>query len=329
MWLLTMREIDLSRRPAPTSITWNFTSIIETMRIEQLLADYGIPYVTEHKNVRDGWIGIHCPFCPGSQNYHLGYDLYEHYFSCWRCGGHSTEHTIATLLAVNWEKAKDIIEKYGGEVERPVEEVKEKQGTLEFKYPVGDLTIQPAHKHYLEKRKYDPDKIITTWKLHGTGPVAKLDGIDYARRILAPIYWGNKVVSFQARDITGKHPAKYMACPPEREIISHKHIIYKYPQNKRRRGICVEGITDVWRLGINAFCVFGVKFTLEQIKAIALLYDEVIIVFDPDKAAQRQARKLFNYLDWKGLKVRIVSIDTDPGAMRQEHADDFVKELMK
>lgn len=298
------------------------------MKIEQLLIDHSIPYVTEHKNVRYGWIGVHCPFCPGEQNYHLGYSADENYFSCWRCGGHSATNTISKLLSISYTRAEEVIKEYGGNVKtKKVPRVR--VGTNKFKLPSGDLSLQPYHKHYLAKRKFDWEYLQEVWGIMGTGPVSKLDELSYARRILAPIHWNEEMVSFQARDITGRHKAKYMACPPEREKISHKHILYGIQEKWGKRGLCVEGITDAWRLGTDAVATFGVKFTRHQIRNLAKHFEELVLLYDPEEAAQDQAKQLIDELNFKGVKAWTVDLPSDPGEMDQSEADYLVKDLMK
>lgn len=297
------------------------------MEITKLLEDHSIPYATEHKNVRSNWIGIDCPFCPGEPNYHLGYSLDENYFSCWRCGGHSIPSTISKLLGVSTDKALSIIEQYGGESTN-TPEVRVRVGTTPFKLPSGDLTLHSHHKRYLEKRNFDWEYLQEEWDITGTGPFAILDNINYSRRILAPIYWNNRMVSYQTRDITGKHEAKYMACPPEREIISHKEILYGIPELWGSRGVCVEGITDVWRLGPQAFATFGIKYTMEQVLVIAYAFEEVVILYDPEKQAQRQAKQLLRDLEGKGVKAWIEKIDVDPGDLSQEDANHLMMQML-
>ena len=263
------------------------------MKIEKLLLDHSIDFSTEHKNVRDGWVGMDCPFCGSSGKYHMGYNTVEDYFSCWQCGGHSNQHTLSKLLRVSWDKAGEIMEKYGG-TNSTKATPRIKVGTNKFKLPSGDLSIHPHHRNYLYRRGYDPDTIVSTWELMGTGPSSKLDELNYRHRILAPIYWNGRLVSFQARDITNQAFAKYMACPPEREIISHKHVLYGKQELWGKKGICVEGITDVWRMGTNAFATLGIKFTRDQMRLIAQHFEEVFVLFDPEKWAQWQAQTLVN-----------------------------------
>lgn len=304
------------------------------MQIEKLLQAHNIPYVTEHKNVRTGWIGMDCPFC-GGDNSHLGYSLEEDYFSCWACGGHGITHSISKLLTISYSKAEDLVEKYGGIITKKRVEARVRIGLNKLKLPTGELKIFSNHRAYLERRKFDVDKLIDLWGIMGTSPSSRLsdpDGekvLNYSNRILAPIYWNNRMVSFQARDITNKHKAKYMACPPDREIVSHKHVLYGRQQDWGRRGICVEGITDVWRLGPDAFCTFGVKFTTEQMLAMVKHFDEIVVLFDPEEQAQIQADKLIKRLEFKGVRAWKRQLESDPGAMSQDDADYLVKNLMR
>ena len=301
------------------------------MRIQELYEDHHIDYVTEdHKHSREGWINIECPFCTGNPGYHLGFNLDANRFHCWRCGGKFPEQVVSKILSIPFSQAEAIIEEYGGVSKKSNKEIKVKVNLQPFKFPSGDLSIKHYHKQYLEKRNFDPDKLISTWGLRGTGPVARLDGINYARRIIAPIYWQSKMVSFQSRDITGKHEVKYLACPKQREEVEHQHIVYGAPILWGRRGICVEGITDVWRMGHNSFATFGITYTTQQVKIISSLFDEVVILFDPEKEAQRQAKALEAELNFKGIKAwRHSGIPCDPGDLSQDDADHLLKDLLK
>ena len=309
----------------PIFFLWLFT-----MQIEKLLKDNGITYATNHKNIRDGWIGIEdCPFCNSVGKFHLGYSLEEHYFSCWKCGGHNTPYTIQKLLRVSRDKAEAIIKQYGG-TSKVKKIPKVRTGTNRFKLP-PTVPHNSRSWTYLKRRGFDdPDELINLWGLLYTGPMSQLDNLNFSNRVLAPIIWDGQIVSFQARDISDKHIAKYMACPPEREIISHKHILYGLQGYwQRRKGICVEGIVDVWRFGPGAFATLGIKFTRHQIKEIKNHFDEVVIIYDPEKWAQWQARTLMNELKFKGVKAQIVDLHCDPGDLTQEEADIIVEDLMK
>ena len=240
------------------------------------------------------------------------------------------------LLRITYPQAKNLCQSYkvlrkGSSVENTQlisKHIKiKKKG---FKLPSGVTDLQPQHKAYLKKRGFDPQYLIDNWSIKGTSPTSYLDGISYKFRILAPIQWGGKVVTFQARDYTGKQELKYMACPEEREIIHHKHILYGHPSLwTKRRGILVEGIFDVWRLRLSACCTFGTGYTNEQIKLMIKMFDELFIFFDPEPIAQKRANEIKEELSFWGVKCLTMrnAGDKDPGDMKQKDADYLLKEL--
>ena len=306
------------------------------MGIEKLLQDYGIPYVTEseHHHSTHGWINIHCPFCHGSKNFHLGISLYQPTVShCWRCGWHSTTSVLSRILNISVGKAKNLIQEYAGPTGTIRKKAKEPRvSILPIKFPQPYFEhLNEAGKKYLERRGFDPEKLEKKWELKQTGPISFLGKISYGNRIIIPIYWGGQLVSFQTRDITERSSKRYLACPMKREVIHHKHIVYgkeekwsKYPAL-----IVVEGVVDVWKLGTSAVATFGTSFTMKQVLALAKIHDRFFIVYDNEPQAQQQARKLAVKLKALGKKVFIETVDTDPGDMKIEDARHFVKTLLK
>jgi len=297
------------------------------MRVLDLYQDYNVPYQTEgHKHCRDGWVNTPCPFCTGNPGLHLGATLNGSIFTCWRCGWKPPSKAIARLIGVSEPQAKEIIRKYGGS-STAIKKKKTKKSKKPHVLPSDVSELQNRHKAYLAKRGFDPDRLQQRWGLLGTGPLSRLDNIDYSHRILAPIYWEGERVSFQTRDITGRHPAKYMGCPEEREAVKHKDILYGKQNQWGEKGICVEGITDVWRLGGSAFATFGIKFTRKQIRRIANQFNEVIILFDDDPQAIEQAKKLKHELRFRGLSVSIETLKGDPADLSNKEAKKLIQKI--
>ena len=181
----------------------------------------------------------------------------------------------------------------------------------------------------MSDRGFDPDYLEKKYSLLGTGPISSLDKINYKFRIVAPIFWGDKQVSFQGRDITDRHKLKYITCPKDRELVFHKDILYMPWLLLHDLGICVEGITDVWRLGTPAFATFGIEYTRIQVRLISRLYKRVAVVFDDEAQAVIQANKLVGELKFRGVDAWRVSIDGDPGGMSQTDADYLIKTIIK
>lgn len=306
------------------------------MGIEKLLQDYGIPYVTEseHHHGTPDWINIHCPFCTGSKNFHLGINIYQPMVShCWRCGGHSTASVLSRILNISVEKAKNLIQEYAGPtvtIRKKAEEPRVSIFPIKFPQPYFEH-LNEAGKKYLEGRGFDPEKLEKRWKLKQTGPVSFLDKIAYGNRIIIPIHWDRQLVSFQTRDITGKSDKRYLACPMKREVIHHKYIVYGKEKewSKHPALIVVEGVADVWKLGTAAVATFGTAFTMEQVLTLSRIHNKFFIVYDNEPQAQQQARKLAVKLKALGKKVFVEIVDTDPGDMKLYDARHFVKTLLK
>jgi hypothetical protein len=299
------------------------------MKTLELLNSLNIQYVTEgHKHCRPGWVNMQCPFCQGNIGAHLGFDLENEFFKCWRCGWHPILETLHKLSGLPIHKIKDLIRVFGGRT-RQKQIIKETVRMKAFQHPSGTSErLLYRHRSYLEKRNFDPDKIEEEWKLKGTEITSKLDHSDYGNRILIPIYWGNQEVSFQCRAVNNKEP-KYKACPQDRELIPHKHILYGKQSEWRETGICVEGVTDVWRFGSAAFATFGIEYKIQQVKEMCKNFRRIAVCFDDDPQAIVQANKLVAELRMREIEAFRVPIVGDPGAMNQADANYLVKEIIK
>jgi hypothetical protein len=297
------------------------------MDIIRLLRDFNVEHVTEgNKHCAEGWVQVHCPFCAGEQNYHLGYNLHDDYWNCYRCGWHPPVKTLMGVLHLDQSAVLSILPEYG--VNRTTLKRK-KTDKKEFVFPSGVTELWKPHRKYLVKRGFDPDKIEKLWNVKGTGPVSKLDLIDYRFRIIIPFKWNGETVSFDSRDVTEKQKNKYQACPKEREVIEHKKILYGNQEYWESTGIGVEGPTDVWRLGAATCATSGIKFTPAQVKVIAQTFKRFAVMFDDEPQAQIQAKKLVAELKFRGVDSWNVKIKGDPGSLKQHEADELVDKIMK
>lgn len=296
------------------------------MDVLQLYRDHGVHAATEgEKHTRPGWVNTDCPYCTGNPGVHLGYELANNYYYCWRCGWHPIVETISLLLRIPASNAVDLIKQYKG----TVKDIKyEKKQDKPFLLP-SHAALTNRHKKYLLKRNYDPNYIEEVWSVKGTGPISIVDGNDYKHRLLIPINWDGNMISYITRDITDRHKKKYLVCPKERETIHHKHILYGLPQHWTQTGICVEGVTDVWRFGPSSFATFGIEYKNIQVRWMAKLFSRVAVVFDSESQAIKQANKLVAELKLRGVDAFRVPIEEDPGSMLQSEADYLVKTILK
>ena len=271
--------------------------------MELLLTENGIALVTGgmHKRVSRGWIGIHCPFCVGKQDYHLGFNKDSQSWSCWRCGKHSNFEVLAKLLNLSDYKIYGLIKQYQGRPKRRKEpEFIPRASSLHVPgEDMRDPRLKGRHIRYLESRDFNHNEIIRLYDIRATGPVG-----NYKHRIIIPIFYKGRIVSYQGRDITGKAELKYKACAEPEEIIHHKHIVYNYDSVKEKV-IVVEGILDAWRIGQGAVATFGVGYTTRQAQLLAM-FDKVFILFDLDEDAQTRADQLSYTLAAMGTKAYII-----------------------
>jgi len=298
------------------------------MNIEQLLTDQGIPIAPSgHKHFNESWVNVKCPFCEGHDGFHLGFSQNGKMSNCYRCGLHYVDDSIAKVLKIPLNAAKSLLLSYTGIHSNNTKEKVAKTNAKAHKLPDCVTQLTNAHKKYLTGRNFDGDKLENEWRLMSTGPISMLDDINYGHRILAPIYWEGQQVTFQTRDATGKSRVKYMACPEEREIMKHKHILYRHPDIKSKVGICVEGITDVWRFGEIAFATFGIEYTNQQVRWIAKLYKRVGVCFDDEPQAVQKANDLVGDLKFRGVDAFRIDIKGDPGGLPQHEANQIIKNL--
>ena len=185
--------------------------------IKNFLIDYQINYTEQGKNIGPGFVGVQCIMCD-DHSFHGGFNIEKEYYNCWKCGGHWMPKVVARLTRTNIGEAKRIIKKYStGESHAPKKETEHKYKS-EVVFPPGTGPLTEKAKQYLIGRNFDPDKLVSEWGLLSTSHLG-----DYKFRILAPIYLRSRLISYQCRDITGKHKVPYMGCPIEESVYFLKY----------------------------------------------------------------------------------------------------------
>lgn len=296
--------------------------------VQKFLRDYRIDYREERPN----WYNVNCPFCvQGKRSHRLG--IHEDgRCSCWQCRGKHILQVIRALVKCDTGEAKRIYEQYKGRSASPNKIIKPKV-RAESRLPVGTEPLKYIHDDYLINRKFDPELLERVYGLQGTGRHAYVkvgeDLVDYRYRIIAPIYFEHKLVSFQGRDITGVSKLRYKACPSELEVLDHKNILYGYDLAEGDSALVQEGITDVWRFGPGALATFGTGFKTEQLQILVKRFKRLFIMFDPEPTAQKVADELAWALGVAGREAILVELesDLDPGDLDQCEADAMMREF--
>ena len=283
---------------------------------KRFFEDYGIQYWASGKNVPDGACNTQCCHCDDRSN-HLAWNNTSTY--CWRCGEHSLFSSIKELLGCDNKTVFSILkEKYNTLIDEEEEKIVYHNQTIE----VPGSKLLPQHIKYLEGRRFDVQYLINKYDLRGT----LATGDIYAYRVITPIYYNHRIVSYQGRDFTGKQNIRYATCKPENEIIHHKKILFNLDNSKQESVIVMEGVYDVFRFGDNSIATMGISYTKEQLALLAKRYRRVYTMFDPEVDAQNRAKILCSDLSMAGLEtVNILLDEGDPA----EQSEEVVREIKR
>jgi len=300
-----------------------------TYNITQLYRDAGIQFLTEgHKHCHPGWVHTPCPFCTGNPGWHLGYNLTDGFFCCYRCGWHSPEEVVSTLTKQPVHVAKDLLSRYQLRPSQQNTPSKAQNRPSHCSQPLGVGPLGGRHLKYLRDRLFEPERLVEEYGLTGTGPVGA-----YKHRIIIPILdpVTSRMISYQGRDITGRSQLRYKACPAAKEVYPHQDTLYglnAFDGGPPGPLVVVEGVTDVWRLGPRAVATFGIRWNRKQ-AALMMSFSPVFVMFDwEDPQARVKATELADYLS-AFTETEVVELDApDPASLDQDEADDLMKELL-
>lgn len=301
----------------------------ESFDIEKYLQDRHVHYLTEGKNISDGWIGTRCIF-PGcsDQSDHLGINLTSKTFSCWVCG--KSGNLISLIMQIDncsMAKAFKTVDKFSyaqtSTVKRSSNTAHYRAQKIDFKLSIEcENRLFDEHSNYLTKRNFDAQYIFDKYKLQCVGPLGK-----YKHRLIIPYYYKNQLLTFSGRDITGKSNEPYLHCPDKSSPENPKTMLYNL-DSVSDTIVFVEGTFDVFRTGDGFVATSGTKFTLPQIYLCYMTKSikRVFVLFDPEEQAQKQAELFGSALSCVMNNVEVIVFgDVDPG----ELAEDDVKVLRK
>jgi hypothetical protein len=289
--------------------------------ITELLDEQEISYKTteQHKNIRDGWIGVDCPYCGDRDTYHLGITLEGNRTSCWKCGWHPLTNVLMILTHKPYATCKAWAENLSPD---QVEDRREKQARGTLKIPKGVGSLLNCHKKYLKGRGLNPNELEEKWGIGGIGIASQ-----YAWRIFIPIqYWG-KTVSWTTRSLCDKG-LRYITAKPEQEAISPKQFLFG-EQHCLHTIIVVEGVFDVFKIGYGAVATLGVGYSQEQFECMTK-YPRRIICFDNEPLVQNRAAILCENLSaYPGETINLRLEAKDPGSTPQYKIDNIRKQFLE
>lgn len=168
------------------------------------------------------------------------------------------------------------------------------------------------------------------------------EGVDrFRERVIFPIHgYSGRVLAFGGRILKNNVKlAKYLNSP-ETEIYHKSNVLYGLFQSKQaisRENLCllVEGYMDVIALhqcGIeNVVASSGTALTIEQIKLIKRLTENVTVLFDGDSAGIKASFRSIDLLLAEGMNIRVLLFPDgdDPDSFSRKHPRDYVEDFIK
>lgn len=168
------------------------------------------------------------------------------------------------------------------------------------------------------------------------------EGIDrFRERVIFPIYgFSGRVLGFGARILKNNvKTAKYLNSP-ETEIYHKSNVLYGLFQSKQaisktNHCLLVEGYMDVVALhqhGIeNVVASSGTALTVEQIKLIKRLTENVTILFDGDTAGIKASFRSIDMLLSEGMNIRVLLFPDgdDPDSFARKHSQEYVENFIQ
>jgi len=302
----------------------NLKKKVRNFDFETWFRNRNIAIIYKGANVGHGWVGMNCPFCPdGDTGFHLGVNKKSKMFSCWRC---KTKGNIIQLIKklVPDANINQIFDAHSFKNRQETPENETKFASI-CKFPENSTDkIYKLHGEYLKQRNFNPKELYFEYKLKSTGIDA-----HFGYRIIIPIYKNDVLMTYTARDVSGKAKIRYKACPLEKSVKDPKSLIYNIDTADDIL-ILVEGATDVWRIGRGCGAVMGAAMTNTQVKEIVHRnLHKVVILFDNDTPGRVEGEKLGNTLSLY-TDVEIYSLPeniNDPGELEKNDVYELRKKI--
>jgi DNA primase len=288
----------------------------ENIDLIAVLEEADIPYAEGGSNVSQNWVGVPCPFCPDEDpSFHCGINRDSKIFSCWRCGEKGgLPKLLKKQLNSDWKVVFGLLEKFGGYTEgrvKALSSLSEPSRPLRIGFRVPSHPLSLGARNYLSDRGFDFELLTQLYDLRDGGQTGR-----YSYRIVIPVFSGRQMVTFTARDWTGRQDKRYLNQPRDEAIKPINHCLYGLNHAKGQTVCVVEGPADVWNMGRGFVATFTSNYS--PIQAYLLTkFKRIFIMYDP--GAEKQADKLAYELSISSNEVKILSLDSgDPGIMKQD-----------
>ncbi|MCX7641106.1 MAG: DNA primase [Elusimicrobiales bacterium] len=227
------------------------------------------------------------------------------------------------LKSSEGKKAKEFLEEKG------VKEPSILNFMLGYAPPIENFLYNSLSKKY-------PKDILIKTSLFSLS-LGKITDV-FKDRIIIPIRAiSGDIVGFGARTLTNENP-KYLNTQENQVFTKRKNLFGLFNSltqlRKEKKAIIVEGYFDVIMMHQYLFPItvstMGTSFTKEHAHILKNYVDEIILMFDSDKAGIHAAIKAADIAIEEGLYPRVILLDenTDPDELLIKKGPDVMLELM-
>jgi len=306
--------------------------------VYDILDNNGILYKTSGKNIgTKALAGLNCPFCGDDNGYHLGILDFKgtYFYKCWKNSSHtgSLPYLFSKLLNKSQEECRILLTFDDNNVilfqdeEQVIEErilggVDDLQFNEEFKN-ITNIGVYSNFYNYLFNRGYtDIEKLCNRYQLKCT-----VIG-EWAYRIIIPIFYEGKLVSWTGRSILKNPYLRYKDLSISQSVrhIKFNLLDYDYLLNNPTEKLYItEGAFDSFKIASysinNATSIFTTSMQIEQTEQLYTLserYNKLYLLLDKD--TESQGLQLMSKLSFiKNLKLQYLPDGVkDPGELTKE-----------
>lgn len=256
------------------------------MIIQDVLNELNIPFRdhTQSSHVTPGWVGIVCPMpgCGQGGKFGRGINVRKLTTTCWKCG----PARLGDVLAAAADKPLRDVMPLVTALAPGLAHQDATARTGRYSPPAGVGPLQPAHRRYLERRGFDPDELVETYKIGG------LDGLASLKwRLFLPVFAPDgKPGSWTTRAIGRNVEPRYVSARPDQEARSIKTLL-AFEHLARHAAVVTEGLFGAMRIGPGGVATMGVVVSPPQLARIAR-FPVRVICFDSDDAGRKRADRL-------------------------------------
>jgi hypothetical protein len=281
------------------------------MKIIKFLNNYNIPYIIEGNNVKKGNINIKCPFCGNEdKSEHLGISPDTGVYGCWRNSEHRGKDfakVVVRLIGCSYEEAKRLISTEviipGDSIldyinnlfdDKPDEEITTVTHLelAEDFIPIVNKGIRKVFWQYFRSRGFNGSDSKLENFIDRFNILCSLSGY-YKMRLIFPIYFEGRLVTWQTRSIYPKISRPYIDLSVDESVKHVKQCVYNYDELINGGDILyiTEGVFDCLKIeyfapkDFHATCIFTKTLTDSQVYLLTNLsrkFRQLRLLLDSD-----------------------------------------------